>query len=60
MPSPLIVPLRVSVLRPLLLGKVTVPVRENEPSALGVVDWVRVRLPVPLMLGEALSVRVPV
>jgi hypothetical protein len=35
-------------------------VRENEPSALGVVDWVRVRLPVPLMLGEALSVRVPV
>ena len=47
---------------PLLLGKVTVPVRGNWPDELGVVDWVKVTLAVPEMgveLAVAMVVRVP-
>ena len=59
---PLTSPGSVVVPMPLLLGKVTVPVRGNWPDELGVVDWVNVTLAVPEMgievTGEVV-VRVP-
>jgi hypothetical protein len=46
---PLTRPGSVVVPIPLLLGKLTVPVRGNWPLELGVADWVSTRLAVPEM-----------
>jgi hypothetical protein len=62
---PLTRPGSVVVPIPLLLGKVTAAVRGNWPEELGVADWVKVTLAVPLMgvvweLVVIVPVRVPV